>query len=73
MHLIFCPSSLYVFDVSFYFENNNNNNNNIMTKLSGVKYVNHDKCFFVFCFSFSLQINNYNSKPLRRTRAHIDT
>ena len=73
MQLIFCPSSLYVFDLSFYFENNNNNNNNIMAKLSCVRYVNHDKCFFFFFFSFSLQINNYNSKPLRRTQAHINT
>lgn len=69
MQLIFCPSSLYVFDLPFYFENNNNNNNNIMAKLSGVRYVNHDNFFF----SFSLQINNYDSKPLRRTQAHIDT
>ena len=50
MQLIFCPSSLYVFDLSFYFENNNNNNNNIMAKLSCVRYVNHDKCFFFFFF-----------------------
>ena len=41
-----------------------------MAKLSGVRYVNHDKWFF---FSFSLQINNYDSKPLRITQAHIDT
>lgn len=46
MQLIFCPSSLYVFDLSFYFENNNNNNNNIMAKLSGVRNVNHDNFFF---------------------------
>ena len=52
MQLIFCPSSLYVFDLSFYFENNNNNNNNIMAKLSCVRYVNHDKCFFFFFFNF---------------------
>ena len=70
MQLIFCPSSLYVFDLSFYFENNNNNNNNnIVAKLSGLRYVNHDNFFF----KFSLQINNYNSKPLRRTQAHINT
>ena len=48
MHLILCPSSLYVFDLSFYFENNNNNNNNnIVAKLSGLRYVNHDNFFLI--------------------------
>ena len=58
MQLIFCPSWLYVFDLSFYFENNNNNNNNIMAKLSGLIYVNHDNFFFNLVYKSTITTQN---------------
>lgn len=59
MQLIFCPSSLYVFDLSFYFENNNNNNNNnIVAKLSGLRYVNHDNFFFNLVYKSTITTQN---------------